>query len=115
MAGAVVAVWPSGKMMALATFVFTAASKPTASIRSAPVPLLVMVDQSVGDGNALKVIVPLPPGPTEMAALAPNGTQVVKSVSTNTMIFIRMSGGFATWPQNHGGDEQKASRRSMNP
>src|SRR5262245_12376944 len=71
MAGAVVAVEPRRVVMALATFVCTAASSPAASVMSPLAPVLSKVDHSPAAGSALNVSVPLPLGPTEMAAWAP--------------------------------------------
>src|SRR5262245_50971658 len=71
MEGAVVALLPSGSVMALATLVPTSASSMSASPISTETPELVSVDQhSATVGKVSKTSKPLPAGPTEMAASA---------------------------------------------
>src|SRR5436309_1557387 len=92
MAGAVVAVEPRGMSMALATFVCTAASNPAASAMSALVPVLVLVDHSPTGGSTLNVIVPLPPGPTRMAAWVLKEQRAAITVRGNKTRFIIQAG-----------------------
>src|SRR5438093_3736522 len=68
-AGVTVADCPRGTLMLAAAFVCTAMSSPSGVVTPAESPVTPNVDQpSVNIGRALKVIVPLPLGPTEMAA-----------------------------------------------
>src|SRR5439155_18280557 len=91
MAGAVVAVLPTCIVIALATFVCTAPSSPAASLMSPWAPVLVMVDQSAAAGSVSKIIVPLPAGPTEMAARAP-GAQARTTIKAS-ICFLKVGRG----------------------
>jgi hypothetical protein len=90
MAGAVVGLLPNSVAMALATFVCTAVSNPAASMMSSlPLPPeFSKVDQSPTAGSALNVIVPLPLGPTEIAALATPVMPTIRKARTEAIFFM---------------------------
>src|SRR6185503_15354871 len=107
MAGAVVAVVTRRVVMALATLVCTAVSNPAASVMSALVPPLTNVDHSLAAGSALNVNVPLPPGPTEIAARAPKSQPTASMVRENKSLFI---GRQVKGPGRNGNDSVGADR-----
>ena len=78
----------SGATMAEARFVWMPASKAAAVAKSPEPPAFVMVDQSPASGWTSNRIVPLPFGPTEMAARKEGAAEVRMMDKRMTTFFI---------------------------